>query len=248
MTPTIPEAVRVRAEKLLLARQAAETGLDIAPVSDIREAYLCHKLIADGLGKPVAGWKVAHNPEFGATAAPMFAGDVVTGPATWPFRPGLNAEVELAVRLDRDFPSGPASAEALEKSEKQAFVGVELVQSRLSRSGQASFPTALSDCLANVGYVASAEVQPWPSFDINTRRCTVTLDGEVLFDALSTHTMGGPMMPLAGYARAGGDHLGGFKAGQLVTTGSICGVVPIPRKGRLVATIDGLGSVTIDFV
>ena len=248
MTLTIAETIRTRAEQLLLARRSGQTGLDVAPVTSIAEAYLCHAAIAEGMGKAVVGWKVARSPEFGSTAAPLFAGDVLQGPAQWPFREGLNIEVELAVRMARDLPTGTWTDAEVEKAEKHAFVGVELVQSRLSKAGQAHYPTALSDCLANVGYVTGAETHPWPSFDINTRRCTVTLDGEVLFDALSTHTMGGPMAPLAGYANTGGDHLGGFRAGQVVTTGSICGVVPVPRKGRLVATIEGLGSVTIDFV
>ena len=39
--------------------------------------------------------------------------------------------------------------------------------------------------------------------------------------------------------------LGGLRAGHIVTTGSVCGVLPVTGPGRYTAEIEGLGTVDL---
>ena len=50
-------------------------------------------------------------------------------------------------------------------------------------------------------------------------------------------------MPLLAYANEQSDYLGGLRAGQIVTTGSLCGVLPVRAAGLLQAHLDKLGQV-----
>jgi len=242
----LSEKTRTFADNLMFARRSGATNVVADGPATLAEAMACQRAVADGLGRTAAGWKVALMPDWGGVYAPMFSGDVLNGPARWPLRPGLAVEVELGIELATDIASGEWAADSLEKCVKRAFVGIELVQSRLELGGQAPFSCHLGDCMANVAYIAGAATGPWPRFDINTAACRVTLGDSVLYDALSVHTMGGPMATLQAALRAGGDAFGGFKAGQIITTGSICGVLKIPHAGIVTASIAGLGSVSVE--
>ena len=54
-----------------------------------------------------------------------------------------------------------------------------------------------------------------------------------------------PLVPLIACANAQMDHVGGFRAGQIVTTGSLCGIFWQRPGERVEAEIDGLGPVRL---
>jgi 2-keto-4-pentenoate hydratase len=203
---------------------------------------------AAALGTGVGGWKVA-TPD-GPAYAPMFASAVKTGTdTTWPtHEDGYLAEVEIGVRLARDLPPRPGrpyTQAELEDAISDAFIGIELIGSRLKNSpGEAPFPAWLADNMGNGAYAIGPSV---PFSAVKARfdalRCVVKVDGETVHDKAG-HPLGHPLNPVLACINAQTDRLGGFRAGQIVTTGSLNKPAPI-ATGVVEAEIEGLGRMVL---
>jgi 2-keto-4-pentenoate hydratase len=83
--------------------------------------------------------------------------------------------------------------------------------------------------------------------DLGDLMCDVSFNGSVLHSSKAAHPTRNPIAPLLAYANQPNDYLGGLKANQIVTTGSICGVIPIENGGVIRAALGDLGRVSIVF-
>jgi len=219
--------------------------LDAGPEPRSRaEGFEVQRLLCERLGEKVAGWKVAVHPVLGPVAAPIFAGTMRGDGGAWPMRPGLGVEIEIALWLSRDLPRGVYDRAAIAAAVGGACVGVELVGTRL-REPTRNLEAFLGDLMSNVGYVAPDARWRWADQPIAGRRCRLLLDGEALFDAPAAPPALDPLAVTAAWLAAGDDALGGFKAGQFVTTGSLCGAVPLPGKGRATALLEGFDPIEV---
>jgi len=52
---------------------------------------------------------------------------------------------------------------------------------------------------------------------------------------------------LLAYANEKNDYLGGLKAGQIVTIGSLCGILPVHAAAFLKASLGKVGQVSVRF-
>jgi 2-keto-4-pentenoate hydratase len=234
------------ADFLVDAHRSGEP-VEAPPVpADLDEAMECQAMVAAGLGHAVVGWKVALAPA-GPVAAPVFGALSFESPARWTWRPGLAVEVEIAAVLCGPLPGSAPSRVAVEAAVGAFRIGVELVRPRLAAGSAAPFPAFLADNLGNAGYVAGTRIDAWRGFALDGRRCRIRLDGRLLHDGPARHPQGDILAPLAAYAARPSDRLGGLRVGQLVTTGSLCGLVPVTGPGHLEAEVEGAGSVTIVF-
>ncbi len=242
----MPNRAAALADALLAARRSgrAATGL-IAP-TDLSEAMAAQSLVAKALDDPAGGWKVAVNSDFGPILAPLHAGLMRTSPARWTWSDGLKLELEVAVRLERDLEPGDASLERLRSAISAVTVGVELVRRRVP--ADAPFLLVLADHLANEGYVEGTSLDPgWLDAGadaLRERRCRVSQSGRTLYDEPLARDVETLLTPLAAQASAGDASLG-FRARDLVTLGSVCGLIPIAASGEITAEIEGLGEVMI---
>ena len=66
-----------------------------------------------------------------------------------------------------------------------------------------------------------------------------------MHDAVGGHPQGDPYAPLVAWANAQCDRLGGLRAGQIVTTGTLTPPRPVDRPCRVRATIEGVGDVAL---
>lgn len=233
------------AESLIEAQRARSTITGFVPPADLAGAIAVQEAIMRGLGATPGGWKVASNRDFGPIGAPMYADYVKEGPAPWPMAPGLMLEIEVAVRLARDLPPGNYTREEIVGAIDSMSVGIEVVRSRLAVGNAAPFLAFFADSLANEGYVIGKARLPWAEFDLATRRCIALKDGAVIHDAPCTYPFGEPLAPVTGFASVQKGALGGLKAGQIITTGSVCGVLPVTGPGRYTAEIEGVGTVDL---
>lgn len=240
--------MRALADSLIEASKARSTITEIAPVVDLAGAVAVQDAIMRGLGATAGGWKVALNRDHGAIGAPIYAANLKEGPARWPMAPGLMLEIEVAVRLARDLPPGNYTREEIVDAIESMSVGIEVVRSRLAMGNAAPFLVFLADSLANEGYVIGDARLPWRDPGLAGRRCIATKDGAVIHDAPSAYPFGEPLAPVLGFAARQQGALGGLRAGQVITTGSVCGVLPVTGPGRYTAEIEGLGAVglTVD--
>jgi 2-keto-4-pentenoate hydratase len=228
--------------------EARRTGVAVDPGAEPQnhaEAYEAQRLTAERLGTGVAGWKVANHPAIGPIAAPIFAA-LSHGPgAAWPLTPGLGIEIEVALRLARDLPRGDYTRQDIAAAVDGYAVGVELVSTRLTDPQRNPF-ALLGDLMINAGYVSGPLQEPRAGYELAERRCLLEVAGRTLHDAPCKPPALDPFAIVAIWLTRADDRLGGLKAGQYVTTGSVCGIVPVSARGPARAEIEGLGAVAFD--
>lgn len=200
--------------------------------------------VAQLLGADIAGWKVGMAPGGSRpVSAPLFRhlllndGGVYTrGKAVF-----LAIEVEIGFRLISDHRGGD-----IDNALGNAFAGIEIVRSRFTEGPSAPFPAFLADNIANGGYIIGGERADWRNLDLSGLRCRVWRNGELVHDAVGGHPQAHPLAPLKAHWSHPPDRLGGFRSGQIVTTGTLCGVMRIDAPCRIRAEIEGFGTVGVD--
>jgi 2-keto-4-pentenoate hydratase len=150
-------------------------------------------------------------------------------------------EAEIGFRLEDDFDAGDPLA-ALQT----AFVGIEIVRSRLTEAAKAPFPTFVADNIGNGGYVIGPGRDDWRQLDLTGLRCRVWADERLIHDAVGGHPQGDPSLPVRASAQQPIDRLGGLRAGQFVTTGSLCGVIPIDGACRIRVDLEHFGEISVE--
>jgi 2-keto-4-pentenoate hydratase len=153
-------------------------------------------------------------------------------------------EPEIAVRLGADLPRRIVQAYSRDdilSAVDAVLVGIEIVASRIIDHKTAPFLLYLADNIGHAGYAVGAEKRNWHDLDLANLRVTLTINSEIVHDAVGGHPTGDPIKPLVDYANAQSDRLGGLRAGQIITTGSLCGLVAVEGPGEVSAAIDRIG-------
>lgn len=221
----------------------------------LAEAMAVQRDFAGYWGRPVAGWKLAIRPDGEAVAAPMFDCCRVNDAdiASFPLDSTEGIEVEICFTLSADIPAvaqGRLSRTDLMEYIDKVHLGVELLRYRLEEKNQVPFPLFLADRLANHGFAIGPEVDKGivEVFAANgdaLPRLIVTGGSEELFNATVKHPNIDPLAPLLAFANAAlnmGDML---KAGQVVTTGSLCGALPGTLSSETHIVLEAVGAFTL---
>lgn len=205
--------------------------------------------IAKTLGHAEAGWKVAiaedGTPVAGLMPGPWLApGDVYDGA----IGAELRVEIEIALRLATDVPMRPnqpySRAELLAHCDK-AYLGIEIVESRLANWQGVPFALWLADALGHGGYYLGQELDMKVLDEVAGLTCFISLNGVTIYDQPAVHANGDPVAPFLAWANRKDELMGGLRAGQIVTTGSLCGGVLSPGKGEIVTKLAPLGGVSL---
>jgi 2-keto-4-pentenoate hydratase len=217
---------------------------------DIAAAYAVQARLCDALAARVGGWKVGIRPDGTPMAAPLYLHLIKPSGAAWPLPSAgpLIVEVELALRLARDLPvrEHPYARDEIAAAVGEVLVGIELIHTRLA-AADPPFLAFLADNLGNAGYVTGGATRDFGALDLARLRCTVTVDGAPAHDKVGGHPQGDPYAPLLACLGQGLVPLRGFRAGHIVTTGSL--IVPLrpTRRTSLRAELEGIGTVDATF-
>jgi len=217
--------------------------------ADYAAAMKVQAEVAGTLKARVAGWKVAIRPDGVAVAAPLFD-HLVSTARTFPVAPSglMGIEVEIGLRLARDLPPRPGAlytrADIVAASD-QIFIGIEIVSTRLTDHGNAPFPLVLADNMANGAYIIGDVLTTWDRFDLGNLMTRLSFNGIEVHARRGGHGNGDPLTPVIAYANQPLDHLGGFRAGQIVTTGTLCGLVPVKADALVEAGIEDIGKASV---
>ena len=236
------ELVRAR----LAGRGVPNTGLP-APVNAM-SAMQIQALVQKQSARPVGGWKVAIGPENRPIAAPLL--DVYSASSEISLFPNCSIEVELAVRLGKDLPrreTGAYDRSDILNAIESLVLGIEVIGGRFDDPANVPFLSFLADNLGNRAYVIGDKLPRSTVEQVDGLACHVTLDETPLYQAHASHPAGDPLLPLLAYANEQSDYLGGLRAGQIVTTESPCGVLPVPAAGLLKAHLDKVGQASVRF-
>lgn len=238
-------------DKIPLAKLEAER---LIPDS-LTDAMAVQRNLAVYLEKLVAGWKLAIRPDGEAVGAPIF--DCVrvddANLASFPEDGTEGIEVEICFTLSADIPA--SSAGLMTKADLMRFIdkvhlGAELLRYRLVEKNQVPFPLFLADRLANHGFVIGPEldkgiVEVFTGIGENLPHLTVTEGPVSLFDAKVKHPNGDPLAPLVAFANSAFNTGEMLTAGNVVTTGSLCGAIPSGLAGEMRIRLESAGAFTL---
>lgn len=247
MAADISEAVR----RLVEARRS---GVQIAPpfaLSDRAQVYAIQDGVARATG-PVSGWKVgARTPTAEPNPAPLLAGALVRSPARFDGKAMhmIGVEIEISFHIVRNIASRSAAVSSDEAlaAVGDAFVGMEVVDTRLADFKSADAEWLLADNQMNHALVVGSSIKDWKKLDWPDLQVRLEIDGRVEVDQRGGLGAVDPVRPLAWMIDHAVRQRGGIRAGQAITTGSWTGLLYYKPGTRARGEFVGLGSVEASF-
>jgi len=247
MTVDISHAVRA----LLGARRS---GTQMAPpfaLPDRSAVYAIQDGVAAATG-PVAGWKVgARTPTAEPNPAPLLAGALVPSPARFDGKAMhmIGVEIEISFHIARDLQARdtPVGYDEALSAVGDAFVGMEVVDTRLADFQHLDPEWLLADNQMNHALVTGEAIQNWQALDWANLQVKLEIDGKTVVDQKGGLGAVDPVRPLAWMIDHAVRRRGGLRAGQAITTGSWTGLRYFPPGTRARGTFVGLGSVEAQF-
>lgn len=211
---------------------AARSGPAIDSLSpgpqSMSEAEAIQMATLAALGVRRGGWKLGRSQDV-IFSAPMPAGPIDEAEPVLSLPPGTRIEMEIALRFREAAPPAPLTLEAL-AGLTDLVVLFEFVRTRFVTP-----PTGfdrVADCISNERVVAVTAPGPWSLAILDTLPFVQLLQDDV---EIATHQGPHPAAPLgpllaawdARRARAGLS----IAAGEILTLGSLTGVLPVPPGG-----------------
>ena len=247
MTVDISHAVRA----LLEARRS---GIQVAPpfaLPDRDAVYAIQDGVARATG-PVAGWKVgARTPTAEPSCAPLLAGALVRSPARFDGKAMhmIGVEIEISFHIVRDIAPREAPVERAEAlaAVGDAFVGMEVVDTRLADFQHVDPEWLLADNQMNHALVVGDRVKDWARLDWPDLQVKLDIDGSTVVDQRGGLGAVDPVRPLAWMIDHAVRRRDGIRRGQAITTGSWTGLRYFPPGTRARGEFAGLGAVEAAF-
>lgn len=225
---------------------------------DKATAYKVAGLVAEELGWPVLGWKIAafkdemqqalrtDSPIYGRT---FFVKEtpvaVVHATLASPI-----PEVEYQARLGADLPprAKPYSQEEVTEAVASLHPGLELAECRFIHDAAfPPLPAILADGAGSGTIVYGPAIADWKNRDIAGQEATLSSNGRLRRKGTAAAALDHPMAPLTWLANELSRTGVGMKARQMVSTGTLTGMLA-PKPGETyVADFGPFGSVTVAF-
>jgi 2-keto-4-pentenoate hydratase len=234
--------------------EARRTGRQVAPPFALpsREAVYA---VQDGVARatgPIDGWKVgARSPTAEPNPAPLLAGALVRSPARFDGRAMhmIGVELEIAFRVARDLAArdAPVGREEALSAIGEAFVALEVVDTRLDDFRRADPEWLLADNQMNHALVVGDGVADWRTLDWPGLRVRLEIDGQAVVEQAGGLGAGDPLRPLAWMVDHAVRQRGGLRRGQAITTGSWTGLRFFPPGTHARGAFVGLGAVEARF-
>lgn len=201
---------------------------------DRSTAYRVQAAVMHGLGKTPAMFKVAVAPDGGGAIAPIYAGRVgQSGKIKLPSS-STGLEVEIGVVIGVDLPPGSDRA-AVEAAVSRYFMGIEICGTRFVDRQSANFDAGLADNISALGY--ALDPSDWErGTDLADLDVEVSFNGAGVFAGPARHPFGGVLEAVVAYAKLT-EQPYPLLAGTVLTTGSLCGLVPVNGPGKGVARL-----------
>jgi len=186
-------------------------------------------------------------------ASPVLDGFLHISPAEIPIDPAHAPAIEgeFALRLGRDVPPRDTEYSLDEISDAvDAVAGaIEVVGSRFAGGlgGKGRLLTT-ADCGANIALAVGAWVTDWRRFDLAAHQVSVSANGALREEGTGARALGHPLNVLHWLANRRSQTGRGLLKGEIVSTGTCTGVLPVAPGDHVVAEFGALGSVDIRFV
>jgi 2-keto-4-pentenoate hydratase len=155
----------------------------------------------------------------------------------------VRIECELAVRLGRDLPKGPApyTRESVRAAVSEIMAAFELIEDRNADYKTSKALSLIADNAWNGGIVIGTPTPVPAGLDLNGIAGRLNRNGK---EAAAGKT-DDPMGALAWVANLAADHGRPMTAGMVVITGSVLATVDIAAGERLDFALDGVGETSM---
>ena len=256
------EAQRELARLLATLRREGrqQSGLDarLEP-PDKATAYRVAAMVAEELGWTVGGWKIAAMKEEMQKAlrtdSPIYGRVFFIEPtpftATHADLASPIPEVEYEARLGADLPprDRPYTVEEVTDSVASLHPGLELPECRFIHDAAfPPLPAILADGAGSGTIVYGPAITDWRTRDIQNQEVTLSSNDRLRRKGTAAAALDHPMVPLTWLANELSRAGVGMKAGQMVSTGTLTGMLA-PKPGEdYVADFGPFGSVKLSFV
>ncbi|MGK6311444.1 hypothetical protein [Neorhizobium sp. DT-125] len=218
-----------------------ETAFDPDPFAGLSlpDAYGVQAEVFHALDQPFKGSKLTLKGDV-CHSAPLFW---VAEGDRHAFRPGVSLEVELAFVLGKDIATGSGPVTRLDVVDAIASVhiGVEFLRSRYAGGSRRDPALAAADMMSNAGYILGPLLhRQLLDEGASIGPLSIAIDGQAVFDKPATHVDGDPLKTVTVLAnQAPLSSFSMLKAGQVLTTGSLCGLIPIGEPARVDVNMAG---------
>lgn len=239
----------------LAAVPAGATPRDLAEAHAVRDAV--HARLAGSRFGARIGWKIGCTTPvmqdyLGIShpcAAGLFAGTTQRGDAA--LRHGdfvkVGVECEIAVRLVRDLPQGPFTADGVRDAVGAAMAAIEIVDDRYVDWQGIGTPMLVADDFFAAGAVLGREHDPGSLPDLATLSGRTLVDGIEVGAGIGADVLGHPYVALAWLASHASECGLPLRAGEIILLGSLVRTQWL-RAGAVVRIeIDALGAVEASF-
>lgn len=256
MTPkSIADAAQLLFDTRKSRREDARLSGALRP-GDSAAALAIQQRVGAMLGLGIGAWKCSvPTAEKPTILAPIFAPNVRRD-SPCPialYRGAARVEPEVAFEMGKDLPprGKPYSDAEIRSAIGATRLVLELIGARYPDQTAVSFPELLADGIANQGLFVGPAVTPGLDQPLDAFAITVDSPRGRVAERDGKHPDGHPLRPLLWLANflAGGGYVGvdGLKAGQVVTTGSYCGVLEVPLDTALSVRYGELGTLAVEF-
>ena len=238
-----------------------QSGLDSRLVPpDKASAYKVARLVAEELGWEVAGWKIAANldemqkalrtdsPIYGRVFAPRILANPFNVARATLCSPIPEAEYQARLGVDLPPRERPYTEEEVTDAVASLHPGLELAECRFVHD--AAFPpltAILADGSGASTLVCGPPIEEWKTRAIADQEVVLLCNGKPRRKGTAAAAIGRPMQPLVWLANELSRTGIGMKAGQIISTGTLTGMLAPKAGENYVADFGPFGSVTLTF-
>lgn len=220
---------------------------------EIQKEVISHKL---GSGEKIIGKKIGvtsqavmdllnvREPDFGH----LTDGMVFTRGTEIPYSRLIQpkAEGEIAFILKKDL-TGPGVTVADVLAATQGVMAcIEVVDSRI-RDWQISIQDTVADNASCGVFVLSDRIVPVDKLDLFSTGMVLEKNGRIVGTGAGAATMGSPAAAVAWLANTLGRFGISLKAGEIILSGALSGMVPVQAGDHLHMTLNGVGDCSVRF-
>lgn len=222
--PTVADAYAAQEAlaELWTPLQGPVAGLKIATTTKVMQALM-------GIDHPCGG--MIYRNRIDASGATLTLADHMH----------LVLEAELAIRVSRTLPKGPApyTAATIRDAVGEVMPAFELIEDRHAHYKSTKAYTLIADNAWNAGIVLGAPVVVAASHDLNGLQGRLAINGTEQRTGMTDDPLGA----LAWVANLAADRGRPLQAGQVVITGSVIPTFPVATGDRIRFELAGLGAV-----
>ncbi len=240
-------------------RQQAGLNPKLAP-PDVESGLCAAADVAAALGWRVGGWKIAamkaEMQRALRTDAPIlgrvYEQFVVQGPAAFASRKLLDplAEIEFVVKLGENLPARarPYTQDEVADSVESLHPGMEIAECRFIHNDNfPPLPAIIADGSGSGSIDFGAAIPDWQSQNIAAQEVVLRINGAERRRGNAAAAIGHPLAPLTWLANELSRAGIGLRAGEMISTGTLTGMIR-PRPGdEHVADFGPLGEVRVTF-